>query len=130
VIGLSRRVRVFAYTRPVDMRKQYDGLYALVVAELKADPLSGDLFLFTNRRRTRAKVLLWDGTGLCLYQKRIERGRFAPLWRGDEEGSFEMTLSELALFLEGSTLAGAFRLSPSPIAPQVLTPFLHETQRC
>ena len=57
VIGLSRRVRVFAYTRPVDMRKQYDGLYALVVAELKADPLSGDLFLFTNRRRTRAKVL-------------------------------------------------------------------------
>jgi transposase len=66
VIGLSRRVRVFAYTRPVDMRKQYDGLYALVVAELKADPLSGDLFLFTNRRRTRAKVLLWDGTGLCL----------------------------------------------------------------
>jgi transposase len=69
VIGLSRRVRVFAYTRPVDMRKQYDGLYALVVAELKADPLSGDLFLFTNRRRTRAKVLLWDGTGLCLYQR-------------------------------------------------------------
>jgi hypothetical protein len=57
VIGLSRRVRVFAYTRPVDMRKQYDGLYALVVSELKADPLSGDLFLFTNRRRTRAKVL-------------------------------------------------------------------------
>ncbi len=51
MIGLSRRVRVFAYTRPVDMRKQYDGLYALVVAELKADPLSGDLFLFTNRRR-------------------------------------------------------------------------------
>ncbi len=65
MIGLSRRVRVFAYTRPVDMRKQYDGLYALVVAELKADPLSEDLFLFTNRRRTRAKVLLWDGTGLC-----------------------------------------------------------------
>ena len=79
MIGLSRRVRVFAYTRPVDMRKQYDGLYALVVAELKADPLSGDLFLFTNRRRTRAKVLLWDGTGLCIYQKRLERGRFALL---------------------------------------------------
>ena len=130
MIGLSRRVRVFAYTRPVDMRKQYDGLYPLVVAELKADPLSGDLFLFTNRRRTRAKVLLWDGTGLCLYQKRIERGRFASLWRRDEEESVEMTLSELSLFLEGSTLAGAFRLSPSPTSPHVLTPFLHETQRC
>jgi transposase len=66
VIGLSRRVRVFAYTRPVDMRKQYDGLYALVVSELNADPLSGDLFLFANRRRKRAKVLLWDDTGLCI----------------------------------------------------------------
>jgi len=114
VIGLSRRVRVFAYTRPMDMRKQYDGLYALVVSELNADLLSGDLFLFTNRRRTRAKVLLWDGTGLCIYQKRIERGRFASLWRGDDEESFEMTLSELALFLEGSTLAGDLRLSPPP----------------
>lgn len=111
------------------MRKQYDGLYALVVAELKADPLSGDLFLFTNGRRTRAKVLLWDGTGLCLYQKRLERGRFASLWRRDEQETFEMTLSEPALFLEGSTLAGAFRLSPPPTSPQVLTPFLHEAPR-
>ena len=59
MIGLTRRVRVFAYANPADMRKQYDGLYALVVSEMKADPLSGDLFLFTNRRRTRAKVLLW-----------------------------------------------------------------------
>jgi transposase len=129
VIGLSRRVRVYAYTRPVDMRKQYDGLYALVVAELKADPLSGDLFLFTNRRRTRAKVLLWDGTGLCIYQKRLERGRFALLWRRDEQEVCELTPSELALFLEGSTLAGALRLSPPTTSPQVLTPFLHEAQR-
>ena len=85
---------------------------------MKADPLSGDLFLFTNRRRTRAKVLLWDGTGLCVYQKRLERGRFAPLWRRSDEETFEMTLSELALFLEGSTLAGAVRLSPAPTPPE------------
>ena len=57
MIGFTRRVRVFAYAKPADMRKHYDGLYALVVLELNADPLSGDLFLFTNRRRTRAKVL-------------------------------------------------------------------------
>jgi transposase len=130
VIGFTRRVRVFAYVKPADMRKQYDGLYALVVSEMKADPLSGDLFLFTNRRRTRAKVLLWDGTGLCVYQKRLERGRFAQLWRRSDEEMLEMTLSELALFLEGSTLVGALRLSPPPTSPQVLTPFLHETQRC
>ena len=130
MIGLSRRVQVFEYTHPVDMRKQYDGLYALVVSELNADPLSGDFFLFTNRRRTRAKALLWDGTGLCIYQKRIEHGRFASLWRGDEEETVEMTLSELALFFEGSTLVGALRLSPLPTAPRVITSFLHETQPC
>ena len=96
MIGFTRRVRVFAYVKPADMRKQYDGLYALVVSEMKADPLSGDLFLFTNRRRTRAKLLLWDGTGLCLYKKRLERGHFAPLCRRSDEGMFEMTLSELA----------------------------------
>jgi transposase len=130
VIGLSRRVRVFAYTRAVDMRKQYDGLYALVVSELNADPLSGDLFLFTNRRRTRAKVLLWDGTGLCIYQKRIERGRFASLWRRDDEETFEMTLSELALFFEGSTLVGAIRLSPPPTSLEAFSPLLHEAEPC
>jgi transposase len=130
VIGFTRRVRVFAYVKPTDMRKQYDGLYALVVSEMKSDPLSGDLFLFTNRRRTRAKVLLWDGTGLCVYQKRLERGRFARLWRQSDEEMFEMTLSELALFLEGSTLAGAVRLSPPPTPLEALTPFLHEGSLC
>ena len=130
MIGFTRRVRVFAYAKPADMRKHYDGLYALVVSEMNADPLSGDLFLFTNRRRTRAKVLLWDGTGLCIYQKRLERGRFALLWRRSGKEMFEMTLSELALFLEGSTLAGALRLSPPPTSPQVLTPFLREAPPC
>ena len=130
MIGFTRRVRVFAYAKPADMRKHYDGLYALVVSEMEADPLSGDLFLFTNQRRTRAKVLLWDGTGLCIYQKRLERGRFALLWRRSDEEMFEMTLSELALFFEGSTLVGALRLSPPPTSPQVLTPFLHEAPPC
>jgi transposase len=112
------------------MRKQYDGLCALVVDELKADPLSGDLFLFTNRRRTRAKVLLWDSTGLCLYQKRLERGRLTSLWQRDEQGMCELTPSELALFLEGSTLARALRLSPPTTSSQVLAAFLHEAHRC
>ncbi len=82
MIGLSRRVRVFAYTRPVDMRKQYDGLYALVVAELKADPLSGDLFLFTNRRRTRAKYCC--GTGQVCASTRSDSSADALLRCGCE----------------------------------------------
>ncbi len=67
MIGATRHVRVFAYTEPADLRKGFDGLYGLVTRELGRDPLSGEHFLFVNRTRTRAKVLLWDGTGLCVY---------------------------------------------------------------
>ena len=87
---------------------------SLVTLELRRDPLSGDLYLFVNRTRQRAKVLLWDGTGLCIYAKRLERGRFAALWRDGERAALRLTTSELALFLEGSTLVGKVPLSPAP----------------
>jgi transposase len=118
VIGSTRNLRVWAYAAPADLRKGFDGLHALVVAELGQDPLSGDCFLFTNRVRTRAKVLLWDGTGLCIYQKRLERGRFACLWGEVSRTTIELTMSELALFLEGSTLAGRMKLSPTRFEPR------------
>ena len=105
------------------MRKQYDSLAALVTQEMRCDLLSGDLYLFTNRNRTRAKVLMFDGTGLCIFQKRLEQGRFARLWRSRAENSLQMTGSELALFLEGSTLAGVLRLSPPPLSAEAFTPF-------
>ncbi len=79
ILGTSRAVRVFAYPAPVDLRKGYDGLYGLVKQGLSRDPLSGDLFLFSNRRRRGCKVLVWDGTGLCIFQKRLEGGCFASL---------------------------------------------------
>jgi transposase len=60
-------------------------------------------------------VLLWDGTGLCIYAKRLERGRFVCLWREGEGASLRLTVSELALFLEGSTLVGRVALSPAPL---------------
>ncbi len=116
----TRSVRVFAYAAPVDLRKGFDGLYGLVVSQLGRDPLSGDCFLFTGRSRTRAKVLLYDGTGLCLYHKRLEAGRFAPLWEQAEAGALELTLSELALYLEGSRAVGRMRLSPAKILPRPL----------
>lgn len=116
----TRSVRVFAYAAPVDLRKGFDGLYGLVVSQLGRDPLSGDCFLFTGRSRTRAKVLLYDGTGLCLYHKRLEQGRFAPLWEQAEAGALELTLSELTLYLEGSRAVGRMRLSPAKILPRPL----------
>ena len=81
ILGTSRAVRVYAYPEAVDLRKGYDGLFGLVKQGLARDPLSGDLFLFVNQRRKGCKVLLWDGTGLCIFQKRLERGRFASPWR-------------------------------------------------
>ena len=108
----GRRVSVYAYTAPSDLRKGFDGLSALVSQKLDRDPLSGDLFLFVSRNRIRAKVLHWDGTGLCVYAKRLERGRFACLWERAENEPLHLTIAELQLFLEGSHLVGKRPLSP------------------
>jgi transposase len=111
---------VFAYAAPADLRKGFDGLAGLVVSTLGRDPLSGECFLFTSRTRTRAKLLHYDGTGFCLYHKRLEAGRFASLWERREGASVELTLAELALYLEGSRMVGRVALSPKAIAPQAL----------
>ena len=116
ILGTSRAVRVFAYPEPVDLRKGYDGLFGLVKQGLGRDPLSGDLFLFVSKRRVGCKVLVWDGTGLCIFQKRLERGRFASPWREDGE-VVRMTASELALFIEGCQLVGRRALSPASVVP-------------
>lgn len=114
MIGSTGRVRAFAYGAPVDMRKGFDGLYAMVRRDMRRDPLSGDLFLFVNRARKRAKVLLWDGTGLCIYAKRLEKGSFASLWREGAGAGLDLTVTELQLFLEGAAAVGRMALSPAP----------------
>jgi len=73
----ARQVEVFAHAAPVDMRKSFDTLAALVKQELGQNLLSGSLFLFTSKDRKRAKVLYFDGTGLCLFAKRLDKGRCA-----------------------------------------------------
>ncbi|MDE3070406.1 MAG: IS66 family insertion sequence element accessory protein TnpB [Acidobacteriota bacterium] len=102
---------------PTDMRKAFDALSAIVAGAMGKELLSGDVFLFVSRNRKRAKALLWDGTGLCLYAKRLEKGHFTALWPmedGSRGGPLRMTMSELTLFLEGSELAGRVALSPPP----------------
>ena len=120
ILGTSRAVRVWAYPEPIDLRKGYDGLFGLVKQGLARDPLSGDLFLFVNKRRKGCKVLVWDGTGLCIFQKRLERGTFAAPWRQDG-AVVRMTSTELALFIEGCELVGRRSLSPSAVEPAPMT---------
>lgn len=91
---------VFIYTRPVDMRKSYDSLYGLV---RDRSPLSGDVFLFLSKDRKRAKALFWDGTGLNIWMKRLEKGRFADILARDR-----LTSSELKLFFGAPGRSGAF----------------------
>jgi transposase len=121
MIGSTRAVRVLAYGAPSDMRKGYEGLSALVRNELGRDIMAGELYLFTNALRSRAKVLLFDGTGLCIYMKRLDKGRFAKLWKSDG-AALSLTMSELSLFLEGSELVGKRALSPAPITHADLAP--------
>lgn len=93
------QVRVSLYGRPVDMRKSFDGLYAITRNELAQDPLSGRLFVFINRRATQIKVLYWDRTGFCLWAKRLEQGRFLSNWA--HTATREMDWTGLKLLLEG-----------------------------
>lgn len=93
------QVRVHVYGRPADMRRSFDGLYALTCQELGQDPLSGHLFAFINRRATQIKVLYFDRTGLCVWAKRLEAGRFVSDW--SKVRTREMDWTGLKLLLEG-----------------------------
>jgi len=76
VIGPSGTVRVMVATKPVDFRKGMEGLATLVREHMKADPFSGAVYVFRAKRADRIKLVFWDGTGLCLFAKRLEEGVF------------------------------------------------------
>lgn len=117
MIFSTRQVTVWVYSKPLDMRRSFDGLMAAVQQGLGRDVLGGDVFLFVGRNRRLAKVLHWDGTGLCVFAKRLETGRFNAPWDGEPDKPWKLTMTELQLFLEGSRLVGKY-----PVSPPVWTP--------
>lgn len=92
-------VQVWLYTQPTDMRKSYDGLSALVKNKLLEDPLSGQLFVFINRKGTQTKVLYFDRSGYCIWSKRLEQGTFRHHWNQAIKQPLQWT--QLKLLLEG-----------------------------
>ena len=112
MIGGHRALSVYAFTERVDMRKSFNTLGAIVEQEMKRSILTGDMFLFVSGDRKRAKVLYFDGTGMCLLSKRLEKGRFSALWNRKTDGGMELSPSELALFIEGSESVGRLPMSP------------------
>jgi len=99
--------RILAYRHPVDMRKSFDGLVAVVQNALREDPLSGSLYVFVNRRKTYVKLVYWDRTGFCLFAKRLERGRFILPGSAD---TFELSEQAFRLLLDGIVLGRGGRM--------------------
>lgn len=107
MLSFAGSLKVFIALEACDMRKGCNGLHALVTERLEEDPKQGALFVFTNRRRTRLKILFWDGTGLWVCSKRLEQGTFS--WPGSAEPSatkLRLAPEALALLTDGVELRG------------------------
>ena len=107
MLSLSSRQRFFWYRGVADMRKSFHGLCLLVETEMGFDLMSGDVFIFLNRKRDRMKLLMWDRTGFVIWYKRLEEGTFE--WPDLSGGQPEITWEHLLLILEGVVLKSAKR---------------------
>ncbi|HTR41474.1 MAG TPA: IS66 family insertion sequence element accessory protein TnpB [Pseudomonadales bacterium] len=108
MLSFSGSLKVLVAVEACDMRKGFNGLYAAVTERLGEDPRSGILFVFSNRRHTRIKILCWDGTGLWVLTKRLERGTFS--WPKNMEADrvkLKLTPQALAMLTDGVDLRGA-----------------------
>jgi len=99
VIGLPPGTRIWLAAGLTDMRRGFDGLASLAQSALEQDPFSGHVFVFRGRRGDIVKLLWWDGQGLCLFAKRLERGRF--IWPQALSGSVVLSAAQLSMLLEG-----------------------------
>jgi transposase len=101
MFGFGVATRIYLAAGSTDMRRGFDGLYGMARDRLQCDPLSGHVFLFANAQRNRLKLLFWDGSGLWVCAKRLERGRFR--WPEATDGETKIVLSheELTLLLAG-----------------------------
>ena len=109
MFNIPHSTKIIVFTRPIDMRKGFNGLYALVKDELDADPLSGWLFVFTNKGRNRGKILHWDESGLWVIAKRLEEGRFS--WPVSASGGIQRQIEPAAvsMLLSGIDLKQGFK---------------------
>ena len=108
MFGFTGSLKVYVAVQPADMRKSFNGLFALTRNVLREDPCGGALFVFTNRTRNRVKILCWDGTGLWVMAKRLEKGTFAwPKASASHVQSLRIAPEELAMLLNGIDLARA-----------------------
>jgi transposase len=104
MLHLSTAVQYYLFTGITDMRKGFDSLCGIVSSQMKLDALSGAIFIFINRRRNQVKLLLWEGDGLSLYHKRLERGTYELPGTSDNSCSSIITYQQLQFILQGVSL--------------------------
>jgi transposase len=105
MIALPAGRQIWIAAGLTDLRRGFTGLSAIVQVKLEQDPFAGHVFVFRGRRADLIKVLSWDGDGLCLFAKRLERGRF--VWPQAESGTVSLTRAQLSMLLEGIDLLAA-----------------------
>lgn len=99
MLSLSPGTKIYLALAPVDMRRGFDGLAAQVAQVLNLDPFGGALFIFRGRRGNLLKAILWDGQGLCMFAKRLEKGRF--VWPATDEGAVRLSRAQISMLIEG-----------------------------
>jgi transposase len=129
MLPISVPTKIFLARDATDMRRSFNGLITLTEAVLRKDPASGHLFVFINRRRDMIKILHWDGTGFCIWYKRLARGGFQmpSIESAALAASVELSTSQLSLILEGIDLNSVrqrlrYRRPPAETAGQELSP--------
>jgi transposase len=109
MLSIPRAMKIFLGLEPVDLRKGFDGLAALVETVLAQDPLSGQLFVFRNKRADRVKLLYWDGDGYAIWYKRLEAGTFRFPKPAESAAGLTISAADLTMLLDGVDLASIRR---------------------
>lgn len=117
MISLAPGTKVFLACRPVDLRNGFDGLATKAQQVIGQDPFSGHLFLFRGKRADYLKALYWDGSGMCLFAKRLEQGKF--VWPPIVDGAVTLTPAQLALLVEAMDWRRTIA-PPTPAPPMLL----------
>ena len=126
MLSVSPTMRIFVHTQPTDMRKQFNGLHAIVTHSMEHDVMTGDYFVFFNRRKHRCKILYWDHDGLVVWAKRLERGGFETPAARDDAITLEIDGTTLAMILGGVDLQSVQRRKRYQAASQPCTTDDHE----
>lgn len=120
MLAVTSTVRIYLYMQNVDMRRSFDGLYAIVQAEFERDIRLGDYFMFLNKRRDRIKIIWWDRDGLAIFMKRLEAGTFQRLDAASDAKSLLIDQAQLTMLLSGIDMSDIKRRKRYQVEPETM----------